>query len=78
MTIEKNHEKRLEREKAAAVKEWSERYPFSEGDFYFGAGHTSNGVPHGITWEKARKQGFIENDEPGRSIEVVEWDIGKS
>ena len=54
----KNHEKQLERQKAAAAKEWSERYPFSEGDFYFVAGHTSNGVPYGITWEEARKQGL--------------------
>ncbi len=31
----KNHENRLERKKNAAAKEWSELYPFSEGDYYF-------------------------------------------
>ena len=58
----KNYEKRLELQKAAADKEWSERYPFSEGDFYFVAGHSSNGVPYGITWEEAQRQGLIEDD----------------
>jgi len=74
----KNHEKRLKQQKAAAAKEWSERYPFSEGHFYFVAGHTSNGVPYGITWEEARKQGLIEDDEPDRSMEIAEWDIDES
>jgi len=59
----KNQEKRLVRQKAAAAKEWSERYPFSEGDFYFVARYTSNGVPYGITWEEARKQGLIKGNE---------------
>ena len=73
----KNHEKQLERQKAAAAKEWSERYPFSEGDFYFVAGQTSNGVPYGITWEEARKQGLIEDDEPDGLLETTELDIDK-
>ena len=62
--IKKNREKRLEQQKASAAKEWSERHRYSEGDFYFVAGHTSNGVPYGITWEEARRQGLIESDEP--------------
>ena len=74
----KNHEKRLERHASASVEEWSERYPFSEGDFYFVAGHTSNGMPYGITWEEARQQGLIEDDELDSPIEIAEWDIGKS
>ena len=63
-----NHQKRLERQNAATAKEWSERYPYSEGDFYFVAGHMSNGVPYGITWEEAREQGLIEDDEPDGSF----------
>jgi len=66
----KKQQKRLERESAATDKEWSERYRYSEGDFYFVAGHTSNGVPYGITWEEARRQGLLEDDEP----EVTELD----
>ena len=68
--------RKLEQQKAAAAEEWSKRYPFSEGDFYFVAGHTSNGVPYGITWEEARKQGLIEDDEPNNRPETIDWDIG--
>ena len=73
----KNQERRLEPKKAATSEDWSERYPFSEGDFYFVAGHTSNGAPYGITWEEARKQGLIEADEPDSLPETTEWDICK-
>lgn len=60
----KSRRKRLERGNAAADEDWSERYRYSERDFYFVAGYTSNGVPYGITWEEARRQGLIEDDEP--------------
>lgn len=55
----KNHEKRLDRQKSAAAKKWSERYPFSEGYGYFVAGHAEKGVPYGVTWEETRKQGLV-------------------
>lgn len=28
--------------------------------FYYIAGYTSNGVPFGITWEEARRDGLVE------------------
>ena len=59
----KKQQKQLERESAAADKEWSEQYRYAEGDFYFVAGHTSNGVPYGITLGEARKQGLTEDDD---------------
>ena len=70
----KRHEKRLERESAAVDRERSERCRYSEGDFYFVAGHTSNGVPYGITWEEARRQGLIEDDE----LDIGETQISES
>ncbi len=60
----KKREKRLERENPCPT-DWSERYPYAEGDMYFVAGHTSNGVPYGLTWEEAREQRLIEYYEPG-------------
>ena len=75
-TSEDESQKGLERQNAATAKEWSERYPYSECDFYFVAGHTSNEVPYGTSWEEARKQGLIEDDEPDRSAEllgVIRW-----
>ena len=67
------HEKRLERESAAADNERSERHRYAEGDFYFVAGHTSNGAPYGITWKEARRQGLREDEEP----DITESDLDK-
>ena len=58
---------------AAADKERSELYCYSEGNYYIAAGHTSNSVEHGITWEEAQREGLIAEDEP----EVTEPDIKK-
>jgi hypothetical protein len=44
----KDFEKRLEGQKAAADRDWSERYPFLEDDFYFAAGHSS--IKWGTVW----------------------------
>lgn len=37
--------------------------PDQDEYFYFIAGYTSGGVPYGITWEQARKDGLIEEDD---------------
>ena len=34
----------------------------SDEYFYYIAGHTSNGVPFGITWEQAVEEGLVENN----------------
>ena len=34
------------------LRKFKERYPDSSGDFYYIAGHTSNGFPYGISWEE--------------------------
>ncbi len=60
----KTREKRRRRQEAAEEREWWNRYPFSEGEFYFVAGYTSGGAPYGITWEEAREKGLIEQHEP--------------
>ena len=49
-----------------------ERYPDSEGEFYFVAGYTSGGAPYGITWEEAREQGLIGKHESFGSPETEE------
>ena len=37
--------------------------PDQDEYFYFIVGYTSGGVPYGITWEQARKDGLIEEDD---------------
>lgn len=32
-------------------------------NFYFIAGYTSGGAPYGITWEQAREEGLLDEDE---------------
>lgn len=60
----KNQKRRLQQQQAASSNERSRRYPDSDEQHYFIAGYTSNGVPYGVTWEEARKQGLIEPGEP--------------
>ncbi len=38
-------------------------YNDSDEYFYFIAGYTSGDVPYGITWEQAREEGLIEEEE---------------
>ena len=37
--------------------------PDQDDYFYYIAGYTDGGFPYGITWDEAREQGLIEDDE---------------
>ena len=37
--------------------------PDQDDYFYFIAGYTPGGAPYGITWEEARRDGLIEDEE---------------
>ena len=45
--------------------DYAELYLDQDDCFYFIAGYTSGGAPYGITWEEARRDGLIdeENDD---------------
>lgn len=61
--------RRLEPQQTAIDEQWAQWYPYAEGEYYFVAGHTSNGVPYGVTWEEARAQGLIGAEEPPQIID---------
>ena len=61
--IKAKWKRKLKKQRAAEEAEWNNRYSFSDGNFYFIAGHTSGGVPYGITWEQARRDGLLEDGE---------------
>ena len=53
--------KKRKRQEGRMTKEYIN--PDQDEFFYFIAGYTSGGVPYGITWEQARKDGLIEEDD---------------
>lgn len=53
--------KKRKRQEGRMTKEYIN--PDQDEFFYFIAGYTSGGVPYGITWEQASKDGLIEEDD---------------
>ena len=45
------------------------------GEFYYIVGYTSNGVPFGITWDEAFKEGIIELEEYNKYIGYNENEV---
>lgn len=58
----KRAEKR-EARKAARDAMTHETDMFRDENFYYIAGYTSGGAPYGITWEEARRDGLLEEEE---------------
>lgn len=61
--IQTKRKSKLEKQRLAGEAEWNNRYPLSDENFYFIAGHTSGGAPYGITWEQVRREGLLEDGE---------------
>lgn len=59
--IKANRKRKLEKQRATEEAEWNNRYPYSNENFYFIAGYTSGGMPYGITWEQAQRDGVLED-----------------
>ena len=59
------------RKKISKLKKVSHGESFPEQDeyFYYIAGYTSGGAPYGITWEDARRDGLIEEENDNGDIE---------
>ena len=55
--IKTNQRRKLEKQKEDELL--NNRYPDSDENFYFIAGYTSGGMPYGITWEEAEKEGLL-------------------
>lgn len=59
----------MKREEKRRLKEAAKAESFSYLDedqdeyFYYIAGYTSGGAPYGITWEEARRNGYLDEDE---------------
>lgn len=75
--LRKNRRKRLEKKWKAATSEWVGQHQYSDETHYFIAGHTSNGVPYGLTWEEARKQGLMKRDEPYERSDISKLGLGQ-
>ncbi len=59
--IKENHRSKLGKQKEDELL--NNRYPDSDENFYFIAVYTSGGMPYGITWEEAEKEGLLEDEE---------------
>lgn len=62
--------KKRKRQEGRMPKEYIN--PDQDEYFYFIAGYTSGGVPYGITWEQARKDGLIEEDDEDYDEELLQ------
>ena len=59
--IKWNQRSKLEKQKED--EQLRNRYSYSDENFFFIAGYTSGGMPYGITWEEAEKEGLLEDEE---------------
>lgn len=57
------HNPKKARKKREAKAEPDAYGPDQDERYYFIAGYTSGGAPYGITWDEARAQGLIDEDE---------------
>lgn len=52
--------KRAERKAAKASVDTN---PYQDENFFFIVGYTPGGAPYGVTWDEARRDGFVEEEE---------------
>lgn len=75
----KKPRKKMKKQKSHALEDYEEYgQEFGQDeDHYRIMGFTSGGAPYGVTWEEARREGFLEEDKDGVYVEEafsVPWD----